>query len=206
MALRSCRGGRLPCFCMSLRGAKRRDNPFSLRQHTAKRHYSRRIRRSCKFALSIANLQSFPAGKRIATPVCALVRNDMQKTGTYSRVQGRPPPLSLRGAKRRDNPFSLRQHTAKRHYSRRIRRSCGFALSIANLQSFPAGMRIATPVCALVRNDMQKTGTYSRVQGRPPPLSLRGAKRRGNPFSLRQHMAKGNTLGEYGKVLRICPK
>ena len=76
--------------------------------------------------------------------------------------------MSLRGAKRRDNPHLLRQHKAKRHYSRRIRRSCGFALSIANLQSFPAGMRIATPVCALVRNDMQKTGTYSRVQGRPP--------------------------------------
>ena len=171
MALRSCRGGRLPCFCMSLRGAKRRGNPHLLRQHTAKRNYSRRIRRSCGFALSIANLQSFPAGMRIATPVCALVRNDMQKTGTYSRVQGRPPPLSLRGAKRRGNPFSLRQHTAKRHYSRRIRRSCGFALSTTNLQSFSAGMRIAAPVCALVRNDMQKTGTCSRVQGRPP-LSL----------------------------------
>ena len=45
---------------------------------------------------------------------------------------------------------------AKRNYSRRIRRSCGFALGIANLLGFPAGLRIATPVCALVRNDMQK--------------------------------------------------
>ena len=45
--------------------------------------------------------------------VCALVRNDMLKEG---RVRGgknvarhdMPPSLSLRGAKRRDNPYSLR--------------------------------------------------------------------------------------------------
>ena len=30
------------------------------------------------------------------------------------------------------------------------------------MQRFPAGMRIATPVCALARNDMQKEG---RVRG-----------------------------------------
>ena len=58
----------------------------------------------------------------------------------------------------------LRQRKAKRNYSRRIRRSCGFALSIANLLSFPAGTRIATPVCALARNDMLKTGACQRMQ------------------------------------------
>ena len=52
---------------------------------------------------------------------------------------------------------------AKRNYSRRIRRSCGFALGIANLLGFPAGLRIATPVCALVRNDMQKAGAWLRL-------------------------------------------
>ena len=81
----SCTRSSTTIFCMSLRGAKRRGNPFSLRQRKAKRNYSRRIRRSCGFALSIANLLSFPAGTRIATPVCALVRNDMQKEG---RVRG----------------------------------------------------------------------------------------------------------------------
>ena len=74
--------------------------------------------------------------------------------------------MSLRGAKRRGNPYSLRQHKAKRNYSRRIRKSCGFALGIANLPSFSAGKRIAAPVCALVRNDMQKTETRLRVQRR----------------------------------------
>ena len=92
-----------------------------------------------------------------------------------------------------------------------------FALSTTNLPGFPAGTRIAAPVCALVRNDMQKTERRLRLQGRGaqgaqklagrqrvqgrlarkvrrnlpgvsgckglPPLSLRGAKRRGNPFS-----------------------
>ena len=53
---------------------------------------------------------------------------------------------------------------AKRNYSRRIRRSCGFALGITNLPSFSAGKRIAAPVCALVRNDMQKTGACQRMQ------------------------------------------
>ena len=41
--------------------------------------------RGCEFAQSIANLLAFPAGTRIAAPVCALVRNDMQKEG---RVRG----------------------------------------------------------------------------------------------------------------------
>ena len=53
------------------------------------------------------------------------------------------------------------------------------------------GKRIAAPVCALVRNDMQKE---RRVRGCKyvPPLSLRGAKRRGNPLLLRQGMAKSS--------------
>ncbi len=50
-------------------------------------------------------------------------------------------------------------------------------------------------VCALVRNDMLKEG---RVRGCKyvPPLSLRGAKRRGNPLLLRCNMTESSTLGE----------
>ena len=52
---------------------------------------------------------------------------------------------------------------SKEQRLRRIRESAyGFARSSASLPSFSAGMRIATPVCALVRNDMQKEG---RVRG-----------------------------------------
>ena len=48
-----------------------------------------RIRESAyEFALRITNLQRFPAGTRIATPVCALARNDMQKTEACQRLQG----------------------------------------------------------------------------------------------------------------------
>ncbi|HIR64480.1 MAG TPA: hypothetical protein IAB92_04630 [Candidatus Faecousia faecigallinarum] len=55
------------------------------------------------------------------------------------------------------------------------------------------------------RNDMLKTDAFLRVQERFPAvppgkrgheanfrLSLRGAKRRGNPFSLRQHKPESN--------------
>src|SRR5699024_165464 len=65
-------------------------------------------------------------------------------------------------------------------------------------------------VCAGARTfgaqGVRNAGACRRVQGRPPPLSLRGAERRGNPYSLRQGMTESSTLGEYGKVLRICPK
>ena len=54
------------------------------------------------------NVLRLSQGTRIATPVCALARNDMQKTGRCQRVQG-PPPLSLRGAQRRDNPHPCRE-------------------------------------------------------------------------------------------------
>ena len=131
----------------------------------AKRNYSRRIRRSCGFALGIANLLGFPAGLRIATPVCALVRNDMQKGARCLRVQGRPPSVIARSEATWQSA-SPAAAQAKRNYSRRIRRSCGFALGIANLLGFPAGLRIATPVCALVRNDMQRGARCLRLQGR----------------------------------------
>ena len=52
----------------------------------SKEQYLRQTRKSVyEFARSSASLSSFTAGTRIATPVCALVRNDMQKEG---RVRG----------------------------------------------------------------------------------------------------------------------
>ena len=42
-----------------------------------------------EFALSTTDLPGISAGTRIATPVCALVRNDMLKTGRCQRLQGR---------------------------------------------------------------------------------------------------------------------
>ncbi len=76
------------------------------------------------------------------------------------------PPLSLRGAKRRGNPHLLRQHKAKRNTLGEYGKRYGFARSSTNLSGFSAGKRIAAPVCALVRNDMQKTEAWVRLQGR----------------------------------------
>ena len=133
--------------------------------------------------------------------------------------------MSLRGAKRRGNPSLLRQHITESNTLGESEKRYEFALRITNLQSFPAGMRIATsrggcPAprndmqkegrvrgCKdVVRNDMLKTGRCARVQGRFPAvppgkrryaasfcMSLRGAKRRGNPYSLRQRKTKSNT-------------
>ena len=73
---------------MSLRGAQRRGNPFSLQYNITESstlgEYEKILRIRPKAHLSLP----FPAGMRIATPVCALVRNDMQKTGTRQRMQG----------------------------------------------------------------------------------------------------------------------
>ena len=95
-------------------------------------------------------------------------------------------PLSLRGAKRRDNPFSLRQYKTKRNTFGEYVRRYEFAQGSANLPGFPAGKRIATPrrpkvrhaqlpwgssphkgypvagPHALVRNDMLKTEAGQR--------------------------------------------
>ena len=156
----------------------------------AKRNYSRRIRRSCGFALGITNLPSFSAGKRIAAPVCALVRNDMQKTGACQRMQvGGHEEKCVDGSGftwYNVLAYADTQQVSACHCEERsdvaIRTPCsstkrkailkantekcyGFALGIANLLGFPAGTRIAAPVCALVRNDMQKTEALLRLQG-----------------------------------------
>ena len=110
------------------------------------------------------------AGERIATPVCALVRNDMQKHAARLRVQGRN---------------DMQKHAARLRVQGRndMQKLAGCLrvqerAAMANLQLFriclkcyvlfcaAAGERIATPVCALVRNDMQKHAARLRVQGR----------------------------------------
>ena len=63
-------------FCMSLRGAKRRGNPHLLRQHEMKSNTLGESEKHDEFALSTTDLPGSSAGMRIATPVCALVRND----------------------------------------------------------------------------------------------------------------------------------
>ena len=52
-----------------------------------------------EFAQAAANLLGSPAGKRIATPVCALVRNDVQKAG--GRLRDVLPGRKLGGVRRR---------------------------------------------------------------------------------------------------------
>ena len=124
------------------------------------------------------------------------------------RVQG-PPPLSLRGAKRRGNPYSLQQHKTKSNSSRQIRRSCEFALCTTVLPGISAGMRIAAPVCALVRNDMQKAVACQRLQGvvRNDMLKTDTCQRlqgRGAQGA-RKHAGCQRLQGRFPAVHRQCP-
>ena len=79
--------------------------------------------------------------------------------------QGRPPSVIAR-SEATGQSVLLRQGIAESSTLGEYERGCGFARSRASLPGFSAGKRIATPVCALVRNDMQKAGTCARVQGR----------------------------------------
>ena len=172
------------------------------------------------------------AGKRIATPACALVRNDrpgsavgLEAAGRFREADGggktpalrcrpasapipthpapngapvgrglapaghlriclapspqriRLPNLSLRGAQRRGNPFPRNANA--------LHRPPGRSCIRANIAPLPgraslrlAGERIATPACALVRNDrlggavgLEAAGRFREADGggEPPP-------------------------------------
>ena len=64
-----------------------------LRQHKPKSNPLGEYEKHCEFALCTTVLPGISAGKRIAAPVCALARNDMQKTGSCQRLQGRFPAV-----------------------------------------------------------------------------------------------------------------
>ena len=152
---------------------------------------------------------------------CKDVAYDMLKAVACQRVQGGrvrrvrrnlpgvcgckdvPPPLSLRGAERRDNPFSLRQRITKSNTLSKYGKCYEFAKTAASLPGPSAGTRIAAPVCALVRNDMQKTGTCSRVQGRPPIVIARSGAT-GQSVLLAAAHNKEQYFKQIRKVLRIC--
>ena len=61
----------------------------TLRKGIAKSSTQGEFVRRHELARSSTNLLGFPAGTRIATPVCALVRNDMQILARCQRLQGR---------------------------------------------------------------------------------------------------------------------
>ena len=126
---------------LSLRGAERRNETFGRRKNL------------CAGAVC--------AG-------CALVRGAQgaQKFAGCQRVQGPPPTVIARsGATRQSVLLAVKQNEQSNTLGESEKRH-KFALRIANLQSFSAGTRIATPVCALVRNDMLKEEACARVQGR----------------------------------------
>ena len=87
LVVRPCKRGHAANFCMSLRGAERRGNPYSLQYHKTKRNTLGKYEKHDEFALSTTDLPGFSAGTRIAAPVCALVRND--RFGRYVRTRAR---------------------------------------------------------------------------------------------------------------------
>ena len=200
-----------------MRGAKRRDNPFScgsaernavLFGKFGKAADSPKVQLICYVSLRGRGLPHLVAPKSAMpcsgqrpeqgnaplwllppqrVPLCgapqALARNDIQKEG---RVRGCKDvsPLSLRGAERRGNPHPLRQYMAESSTLGEYAATTNLPEVVPSCQVSLRGKRIATPVCALARNDMQKEGRVSGCKD-VSPLSLRGAKRRDNPRTRR---------------------
>ncbi len=112
MALHSCRGGHLPCFCMSLRGAKRRGNPYSLRQHVAEGSTLGEYAATTDLPEVVPPCQVSLRGRGLPHQCAHWFAMTCKRQRRVSRCKD-VPPLSLRGAKRRGNPYSLRQHVAE---------------------------------------------------------------------------------------------
>ena len=105
-----------------------------------------------------------------------MVRNDMQKPETFLRVQGRPPPLSLRGAWRRGNSVTPAAGHGREQRLRRMRKSATNLPEVVPICQVSLRGRGLPHQCAhwfamacrnllrvsgcknMVRNDMQKTG------------------------------------------------
>ena len=96
-----------------------------------------------------------------------------QKFAGRQRVQGPHPTVIARSEATWQSASPAAGHDRKQCFGRIRESAYEFALRIANLQSFSAGTRIAAPVCALVRNDMLKTGRCQRLQGRFPAVHRR---------------------------------
>ena len=75
---------------MSLRGAKRRGNPHPLRQYMAESSTLGEYAATTNLPEVVPSCQVSLRGKRIAAPVCALARNDMQKEGRVRECKGAP--------------------------------------------------------------------------------------------------------------------
>ena len=159
-----------------------------------------------------------------------MLRIRPSSTSLHTQAPGKSLHVIARSAATWQSVLLAVQHRRKQ-YLRRIRSRLQIRPKAHLSLPFPAGTRIATPVCALVRNDMQKTGTRQRMQGggtrgkvrrrwqfclvqRPCLcghtacfcMSLRGAQRRGNPFSLQYSIAESSTSGEYAAVYKFAQK
>ena len=122
-----------------------------------------------EFALSTTDLPGISAGTRIATPVCALVRNDMQKEG---RVRGGKNvarnDMQKIAALLRVQEGACRGKSATAHE---------FALSATFSWLFLRGRGL--PRRFAPRNDRLKTDTRLRLQGR----TWDSSPRKGEPFA-----------------------
>ena len=127
--------GQAASYCMSLRGAKRRDNPLSCG----------RTKRKAILWANTESVTDFPWESVVAHADSYMFLHVIARSG--ATWQSASPAVAQ----------SRKQHL------RRIRESVtNLPKQQRTCQASLRGKRIATPVCALVRNDMQKEG---RVRG-----------------------------------------
>ena len=89
-----------------------------LRQYITKSNTLGEYEKHCEFALSTTDMSGISAGTRIATPVCALARNDMLKTDRCQRVQGRLPPVIARSEATRQSALLAAVHNEEQYFGR----------------------------------------------------------------------------------------
>ena len=154
----------------------------------SRKQHLRRIRESAtNLPKQQPTCQASLRGKRIATPVCTLVRNDMLKTVTRLRVQerlarkvrknmpgvsrgralgcGDISPTVIARSRATWQSASPAVAQSRKQRLRRIRESVtNLPKQQPTCQASLRGKRIATPVCALARNDMLKAGTCARAK------------------------------------------
>ena len=148
--------------------------------HDRKQYFGRIRKSATDLPKVVPTCQVSLRGERIATPVCALVRND--KFGRYAR--GRAVVQCTTSQPRdADCRTSAIQAT---HPSPWLFRRKSQVLILSAASPSPGRTGAARVHFALVRNDMQKTGRCLRVQG-PPPLVIARSGATGQSASPRKN-------------------
>ena len=164
---------------MSLRGAKRRGNPYSCGSTNRKAILWANTKSTANLPYVLLSCQVFLRGnglphqcahwlamtcrRRAAVSGCKDAFRQYPGSAPWqTQTPGKFLPVIARSEATWQSVL-LRQHKPKSNPLGEYEKHCEFAPMAANFPGISAGKRIAAPVCALVRNDMQKEEALLRL-------------------------------------------